>query len=242
MKTLHVLTFAALALVVCACKNGKDEKESQKAESEVKQETADTQQEEAIEEQSADRAMFGLQGEVKELSSKLYESNEQQEIVDERIENEHLYFDANGNLTQRLDCVFEEGDLRRDASGRIVGMEWHSVYGDGVEYGSSTEFEYKDALVSKSVKYESGELSICTTTEYVYENGELVAEKETSVNEGNIFKTDREFTILNRDEKGNWTRRFTKAVNTEQLLDEDLNLMDPETSVEYFIEERTIKY
>lgn len=218
-----------MALLVCACKGGKDNTGT------------DIQTTDSVQLGSGDLAMFGLKGQVKEVKELSYETDAIQSVVRDTIEGATTLFGQDGKLVNTTNDGLTVEKIQRDAEGRITSL--FCVYKEyDVTNETQIDVEYDGALMGKAMSVTSGEFSMTTTLTPVYKDGEEVSRKSSSVQDGNIFDEEEIYTVQKRDAKGNWTLRFVKVVATEQLLDENLELQEPVTSERYRIDERIITY
>lgn len=220
-----------MALLMCACKGGKDNTGT------------DTQTTDSVQASCGDLAMFGLKGQVKEVKELSYDSDANQSVLGDASEGATTQFGQDGKLAGTVSGGLKIENVQRDAEGRITTLFCVYRQNEEVTTEAQIDVEYSGALMGKTVTATtSDEYSETTTMTPTYKDGEEVSRKSSTVQDGNIFGEEEFYAILARDAKGNWTRRFVKVVATEQLLDENLELQEPVTTEHYRIDERIITY
>lgn len=196
--------------------------------------------------QSPDLQALGLKGQVKEITHYIYDADEEMTMGDSSYPGSKYTFDEKGNLVSEDDYIFQVEDLKRDEKGRIVAKHAEDVSdseGDDYNIYDMTYTYGEGFLPLKVYTIISGVISYTDDTENQYDaEGNLTSAKSNSIFDGNTDESSTQYTILETDEMGNWTRRFIATQSVQQLLDGDNNLLEADTTSSYSIDIRQIIY
>jgi len=194
---------------------------------------------------SPDLQMHGLKGQVKQVSTTEYESDKNGKQDFERNKT-LLTFDPQGHWTGNEKAQFKTGNITRDKDGRISKLTYSYLINKEEDYGYEYDYTYKyDAagrLTTMGEEY-VGELSGSFEYLFTYDQaGELISYTQNGGGDGVEVESAYTITVLDRDDKGNWTRRLKKEVcTTTEEYDED-GQTDKSTYTEYVLQVRKIEY
>lgn len=212
-----ILLFSALAMLTCGCSHEQQN--------------------------GPDLTMYGIKGQVKGYNLMFFPSDEDMNMVSDMGDLIYeVFLDQAGHIIKIGDEMLSDEAIERDADGRMIRLGTIRPDENGKQ-GSVQEFYYHGALCDSIISYDFGEQSIMTTDVSEYnEQGEEISCTTTTVFDGNIKTNHQVYTVLERDEHGNWTKRHMAAYGSLQLLDENGELLDPIESTNYFIQTRSFAY
>lgn len=193
---------------------------------------------------SPDLQMHGLKGQVKQVSTTEYESDKNGKQDFERNKT-LLTFDPQGHWTGNENAQFKTGNITRDKDGRISKLTYSYLINKEEDYGYEYDYTYKyDAagrLTTMGEEY-VGELSGSFEYLFTYDDaGEVISYTQDGGGDGVDVESAYTITVLDRDDKGNWTRRLKKEVCTTEEYDAD-GQPDKSTYTEYVLQVRKIEY
>lgn len=196
---------------------------------------------------SPDRQLYDLRGNVSKMVIKRLRSNSAwSDTVDKSIYGETEYlFDKDGKLIDKPNDSGNEWKSTRSGNGRILKREMRFEDGEGY----SKKYLYnKDGMLEKQMEED---LISIDTIKYQYD-GYLNLISSTSSGVFEEFQRLRDITnykIVERDSKGNWTKRYLTRLHENiynpSILDENYEGDEKEVvekSTDYTIELREIEY
>lgn len=197
---------------------------------------------------SPDLALYNLRGSVKSISGSFCESDKNGKEIPESFLGYSITFDKDGVLQLDDERYYniKTSQSERDAKGYLTKIhhEPDESYGGEVTY----EFVYKDdRLVSSSDEW-LGEISGGSDATYTYDGkGNLIKTVREGGSDGIKFTYTTTFTIKEKDDKGNWTKRHVsyEEVEIEDEYDEktgDVKEGKPSKNLHYRMESRKIQY
>lgn len=189
---------------------------------------------------TADLLMDELTGKVKLCKTTTKSCNEQGVSEDDmiwssvtKVYDEEGYLDVNA---EELDWRMVGPRLTRNDKKQITQVAWRVPE---FEMDVTDTYEYNADGTVKSCVSEGVE-SIDELKYYYDEDKHLKCRVSDGAGEGSVFRSTSEYTVLDTDEQGNWTRRLVKATY-ESGPDDGSGKFD-ETFISYELEVREIVY
>lgn len=241
--TMRKIFIPMIALALFACGN-KTDKNTAVNDSAKNVQTTEQEGEEELEGNlnymGYDAMTFEVFGHVKTLKHEVYEQDIDAKGnipagTDARL-IKRLAFDNEGNLdTKNIDWRLDNPKFTRNEDGQIIKVEW---YMPDYDTNISDEFEYERGMIKKNT---STGIESATELVYTYDNEtNLVSSVENASSEGTIFQINATYTILEKDNFNNWTRRLVKYEEKSGPDDGSGKFTDSFTY--YNVEVRTITY
>ena len=197
---------------------------------------------------SSDLQMHCLKGQVKKVSTTIYQSDKNGKQDFERHKT-LLTFDAQGLWTGNERAKFKASDITRDSQGRITKLSFRHVLSKEEDYGC--DYDYTYTYTPKGMLAKMGEEfvgEICGGFEFVYtydDDGNIASYTQSGVGDGVGVEATVTVTIKETDSHGNWTKSLIKdgSTTTEEYDGADGQpKLDKNTETDYSLQVRKIEY
>jgi len=240
MKKISIIISAAVLLMSsCGALNSNNTNDSIPGDSLDVAEMDAAELEPASPYYSADLQTHGIMGKVTSAVTKIYAAtaNGKQEGF---LYDTKLMFNEAGEWTGNEMAKFDKSKIKRNESGRITSVEFSAGEDNNMTYVYGFSYEGER---TKTYGYDAeGEFSSgCNYTLSYNNEGDIVKEKGDGDSEGTNFDITIEYTIKERDDCGNWTKRFVKKVTKESYYDAEPGT-PADVSTEYTMEVRKLTY